>query len=56
MQRLEVSSAVWPVYGALGVKGLINTQRYVAEECISLYGMSSYYLLRDIIHVADYRY
>jgi len=23
MQRLEVSGAVWPLYGSLGVKGLI---------------------------------
>jgi len=29
MQRLEVSGAVWPLYGSLGVKGLTTNDDHV---------------------------
>ena len=42
MQRLEVSGAVWPLYGSLGDKGLSNLtsqndgQRRTSLQCLSV--------------------
>ena len=39
MQRLEVSGAVRPIYGSLGVKRLINLNK-ISKETVDIYTTS----------------
>ena len=52
MQRLEVSGAVRPLYGSLGVKGLKNTEtakRFLIPPVYSSRGIRAYYQLQTAV-------
>jgi len=60
MQRLEVSDAVRPLYGSLGVKGLSNSNKeyticYIVKDCVShnyfiaLATTCAHYLVQELV-------
>jgi hypothetical protein len=56
MQRLEVSGAVRPLYGSLGVKGLNHSKQQAnhctrprqPEECVELYSLQNYFVVSSL--------
>ena len=48
MQRLEVSGAVRPIFGSLGVKRLRTLLRKLVNACV----ITSFYILDDRVYLA----